>query len=303
MSREEACQHFGVQDNEKNRAQTLSELCRRMEEEERRSGLPHCLLVDELPPLTGDTFSSSDWSGADTRGLRLVLAAQPTTNTTTSSSVTPVPPPGLTLLTLERVFRCTQRILLLLTHILQQLESSSTPYGKPSFPLADAGPGHEIPGDLPELLLLPRCSCTSCFTPLRCLYSPHWPTLLAVLTRLHEEGVGMQDTVLMLNPVDQEAKCRAWVEGEVAGQPHLRGLRVKTAPEFRGSEAEVVVWCSGGSLNTTTTLDTCTRATSRLLLICQPYSDGGSFHRALESALQAGLATPAREQATLPPTL
>ena len=241
MSREEACQHFGVQDNRGNKDQTLSELCRRMEEE-RRSGLPHCLLVDELPPLTGVRGHSSDWSGADTRGLRLVLATQPTGYTSTSS-VTPVPPPGLTLLTLERVFRCTQRILLLLTHILQQLQSSNTTFGKPSFPLAAAGPGHEIPGDLPELLLLPRCSCTVCTTPLQCLYSPHWPTLLAVLTRLHEEGVGMQDTVLMLHPGDQEAECRAWVEGEVAGQPHLRGLRVKTAPEFRGSEAEVVVWC------------------------------------------------------------
>ena len=303
MSREEACRHFGVQDYKRNRAQTLSELCRRMEEEERRSGLPHCLLVDELPPLTGDWKSSCDWSGADTRGLRLVLAAQPTANTT--SSGTPVPPPGLTLLTLERVFRCTQRILLLLTHILQHLQSSNTTFGRPSFPLAAAGPGHEIPGDLPELLLLPRCSCTYtyCNTPLQCLYSPHWPTLLAVLTRLHEEGVGMQDTVLMLHPGDQEAECRAWVEGEVAGQPHLRGLRVKTAPEFRGSEAEVVVWCGRGAFTNITALDTCTRATSRLLLISQHHGGIDSFHRALESALQAGLATPAREQATLPPTL
>ena len=120
MSRADVCLHFGVKDDEDNRDKALSALCRRMKEEERRTGLPHCLLVDELPPQTGDWQSSCDWRQVDTRSLRLVLSIQPTAFS--SSSLTPVPTHGLTMLTLERVFRCNHRILL--THTLQHLAAS-----------------------------------------------------------------------------------------------------------------------------------------------------------------------------------
>jgi len=301
MSREEICQQFRVQDDERHRDVTLSRLCEKLRAEQEQTGLSHCLLVDELTPKTGDCTSACDWSGLDTWGIICILCIQPTSPSwsptwkPTKNPLALTLPPSLNLLILERVFRCTHKILNLLSHILQKMDQLI----KPSFPLSHV-PGHEVTGDLPEVLLLPRCPCTGpwCTIPQAHLLQATWASIMSLLIRVHREGVQVKDMLLMLSPGNQDAECLAWAKGEIAGNTDMRDLRVRSADLFRGSEAEVVIWCCRGEW-CSSILDACSRATSRLLLISQP--DGSSIlHGALEEACRLGKARLAVEQASFP---
>ena len=131
-----------------------------------------------------------------------------------------------------------------------------------------------------------------CLTPLSCLFQSHWATdLLPVVTRLREEGVAGDNIVIILAVVGRQvASCQAWLVGQITGQAHLTGVMVKTVEEFRGMEAQVLVWVGGDTFDSTI-LDTCTRVTSRLVFISQAVSRGGGMiGRAVTVACQEGKA-------------
>ena len=269
-SREEMCTEFGLQydpaDKDEDRVGALSSVYQALEVEQQTTGLVHWLVVDELSPATSD--SESDWRGLKTGAVNTVLCIKPTSY---EGSSTVLPPTSLTILQFSRVYRCTQAILAWVSYVTLEMEKDGD-YNT-SFPLAQACPGHEVPGQLPETLVLPRCSCYPyCTTPLSCLLEPHWVSVESLLTRLVQEGVQQGDLVLIFDPDSQSQECMAWIQAKLAGHPLLAGLRLRTGAQYRGCEAGVLVWLGGadyyGSL-----LDNCTRVTSRLVVVTQSDSD------------------------------
>ena len=301
MDKKEICQHLGVQLDKADKAGTLSNICRRLQEEEVKTGLPTVLAVDEMDPRDNDDTSnpSYDYRAFTNCGVPTIICISPTASVYGSSPPSVQSPRCLHRLDLHRVYRCTQAILRWITFVMAEMEAASGYTFPRSFSLPQVQAGHEVVGSLPECLLLPKCSCTSyCSTPLTCHLQPHGGTVMAVVSRLLVEGVQPGDLVILPGSYWQETECGAWLEAEVAARPQMAGVKVKTAAQFRGCEAPCLVWCgseAGGEL-----WESVTRVTSRLLVIAMDVrSSVNEFTPAVEKSCREGWASRAEEQGTV----
>ena len=300
MGRREICQHLGVQLDEADKAGTLSNICRRLQEEEVKTGLPTVLAVDEMDPQDNDDFfknPSYDYRAFNNCGVPTIICISPTTFADGSSAPSVQSPLCLHRLDLHRVYRCTQAILRWITFVMAEMDAGGYTHPR-SFSLPQVQAGHEVVGSLPECLVLPNCSCTSyCRTPLTCLLQPHGVTLMAAVSRLLVEGVQPGDLVILQDSVLQKTECVAWLEAEVAARPQMAGVKVKTRDQFRGCEAPCLVWMGA---DTGRLWESVTRVTSRLLVIAMESSSSlDVFAPAVEKSCREGWASRAEEQGTV----
>ena len=213
MDRQEICQDLGVKLNEGDKAGTLSNICRRLQEEEVKTGVARVLAVDEMEPRVNDDHwnPSYDYRALDTKGVATIIAISPVTFASGSHSPSVQGPSCLHRLDLHRVYRCTQAILRWTTHVMAEMEAICG-YSHPSprtFSLPQIQPGHEVVGSLTEFLVLPACSSTSYYlTPLSSLLQPYGLKVMAVVTRLLEEGVKPGDLVIIIGTLDQRGKSK-----------------------------------------------------------------------------------------------
>ena len=217
------CREFGIlydpADKNEDRVALLSSEYQALELQQQTTGLVHWLVVDELTPATGT--SESDWRGLKTGTINTVLCLQPTSY---NGSSTVLPPTSLTILQFSRVYRCTQAILAWVSYVTLELEKIGE-YNT-SFPLAQACPGHEVPGQLPETLVLPQCSCTS--------YS--CTSLVSRLSTETQWGSRRQDRgVVQEEEQEHRGKTRvsgSWPGTSWPGQACTRGKLVFQRPCF-----------------------------------------------------------------------
>ena len=255
------------------------------------------LLVDEIPfNSKGDEsyLPSGDWTGLNPYGVHLMMALQPFQSRDYLKKKQPsietteiVLPEDLLLhLGLRRVYRTTVS----LSRLFDSLAKSLTPeepqraaaishanVQRPSF----FQPGHEILGEVPKALLIPRCGCSwSCSNPLEHLFQRHRSPIIKLLKGLHS-----QEEVTVIVECDFKLlECVAWLTDEVA-QEQLT-INVKTVDQCRGVEFPVLVTITTGGGYFDHVFDAWTRVTSTLVIIHMDNQDDTIYTPALKKALE-----------------
>ena len=108
-------------------------------------------------------------------------------------------------------------------------------------------PGHEIIGDLPELLLLPQCNCFAyCKLPLEHLLIANKPAIFALLKRLQLKMKGVKLT-LIVDIYSESKKCADWMKKQLKKESIICNVMVKTLEECRGLEFPALVTISNDS--------------------------------------------------------
>jgi hypothetical protein len=274
MDGEAACQKFGVTMDKEEPTSSLSEICAAMTAA--HPGAPLHLLVDEFP-------CRGDLSKLQTHGVITALAVQPATSSPSSTAPVVAAPAGMELLELLRQYRYNLATGAFLARVVKGWEAASSSRHLSTVPGREV-PGHQLCGDLPECVILPECSCSTycCMDPAQHLLRDQWAALQALLARLVREGVAHRLTIIV-DTWNKAAECQQWLQTELAGRPELSGLQVVTVDQFRGLEAEILLWIGDGDFSTM--LDSCSRVTGRLLLV--PLAVTGDDTYNMQSALTA----------------
>ena len=123
MDSKKICQELGVQLDKADKAGTLSNICRRLQEEEVKTGLATVLAMDEMEPMDNDDFMnpSYDYRALNNCGVPTIICISPTTNAVGSSPPSVQGPSCLHRLDLHRVYRCTQAILRWITYVMAEI--------------------------------------------------------------------------------------------------------------------------------------------------------------------------------------
>ena len=209
-------------------------------------------------------------------------------------------PEDIAHLQLSRIYRCTK-------NIAEFYEAIVTHINKPGLTGIDYGfnrssisysPGHEIHGDYPEVLLLPKCICFRyCKNPVEHLLQADKTQILAMLKRIQSKFSVSEVTVLIDTLKDQQ-KCVNWLKAELIKENGNIGKIVfKTIRECRGLEFPVLLTISDGSYfgTASTTLDAWTRVTASLFII-QMEDEYSAEVRGLKDCLKKQVAKQAEEQ-------
>lgn len=193
------------------------------------------LLLDEVPCNSDNGIdicssklawgkSSGDWRGLNSNGVHLMMALTPLGERDARGVFTGLAdyilskenldllfPTHLMQIKLRRMFRCTQSIgrfheqvvkgiKMCYTNLSPNVNSNSISYI----------PGHEIYGDIPEILLLPKCACKRhCKNPMEHLFTLHKTKIFALLKRVQKKLGAKRITVL----IDLEGRSRCFFPG------------------------------------------------------------------------------------------
>ena len=189
------------------------------------------LLLDEVPCNSDNAISklawgksSGDWRGLNSNGVHLMMALRPLGEGDTRGVFTGLAdyilskenldllfPTHLMQIKLRRMFRCTQSIgrfheqvvkgiKMCYTNLSPNVNSNSISYI----------PGHEIYGDIPEILLLPKCPCKShCKNPMEHLFTLHKTKIFALLKRVQKKLGPTKITVI----IDLEGRSMCTLPG------------------------------------------------------------------------------------------
>ena len=196
-------------------------------------------MLDEVPCNSDPGFEcafygkpSGDWKGIKTNGVNLMMGLQPIENFGQEGIFSYLIdkillrkremelcfPEEIANLQLSRIYRCTNNIAEFYKEIV-------TSINKPSLMGADHSinsgcisysPGHEIHGDYPEVLLLPRCNCfVYCKNPVEHLLQANKTKILAMLKRILSMFKLSEITVL-IDTANNQQKCVNWLKTELA---------------------------------------------------------------------------------------
>ena len=277
------------------------------------------LLLDEVPcnsdPGFDDIFygrPSGDWKGLKKNGINLMMALKPVGASgfkgifayllnkimSRKTAIDLCFPEDIAHLQLSRIYRCTKNIAELYEGILAHINKpNQVNYGINSSSILYS-PGHEIHGDNPEVLLLPRCNCFDyCKIPVEHLLHANKTKILAMLKRIQSKFTALEVTVLIETLIDNQ-KCGDWMKRELKKETFLNGNIVfKTIEQCRGVEFPVLMTISDGSKPrmTPTTLDTWTRVTVSLFII-QMDEEYSAVSRGLKNCLKKQIAKQSEEQ-------
>ena len=286
------------------------------------------LLLDEVPcnsdPGFGNIYygrSSGDWTSLKTNGVNLMMVLKPIENFSTQGlfsyliekimsrkpAIDLCFPENIAHLQLSRIYRCTK-------NIAEFYEEIVTHMNKPGLNIESFGinsssisysPGHEIHGDHPEVLLLPRCNCYGyCKNPVEHLLQANETQILAMLKRIQSKFSISKITVLIDTFKDKQ-KCVNWLRTEMIKENATIGNIVfKTIEQCRGQEFPVLLTISDDSnyAMTLTTLDAWTRVTVSLFII-QVEDKYSAWTKGLKDCLEKKVAKQAEEQEEIKYTL
>ena len=247
--------------------------------------------------------SSANWKGLDSNGVHLMMALKPVeelynTRGIFSAIVDTVLsrrahfdlcfPENMTQLKLDRLFRCTQNILsfyeLIVKHMKRSYFNNHSIYINSSS--TSSLPGHEIYGDIPEILLLPQNvygqSLKEVFTTHQC------KEIVELIKRVHLKYESQQVTV-----IDESGTNLIFLR-------HQFGSNVvfKTINECRGLEFPILVTITADSnweCQQSIVIDSWTRVSTALFIIHveRKYSNLTS---GLKEAIDMKVAKSAEEQ-------
>ena len=277
------------------------------------------LLLDEVPcnsdPGFDDIFygrPSGDWKGLKRNGINLMMALKPIGASgfkgifayllnkmmSRKTAIDLCFPGDIAHLQLGRIYRCTKNIAKLYDEILAHMNKpNQVNYGINSSSISYT-PGHEIHGDNPEVLLLPRCNCFDyCKIPVEHLLQANKTKILAMLKRIQSKFKVLEVTILIETLIDNQ-KCGEWMKRELKKEPFLIGNIVfKTIEQCRGLEFPVLMTINDGSKPrmTPTTLDKWTRVNVSLFII-QMDEEYSAVSRGLKTCLKKQVAVQAEEQ-------
>ena len=275
--------------------------------------------MDEVPcnsdPGFDDIFyrrPSGNWKGLKKNGVNLMMALKPVGSSgligifqyllnkimSRKTAINLCFPEDIGHLQLSRIYRCTNNITELYEGILDHMNKpNQVNYGINSSSILYS-PGHEIHGDKPEVLILPRCNCFDyCKIPVEHLLQANKTKILAMLKRIQSKFTALEVTVLIETLIDNQ-KCGDWMKRELKKADYSTGNIVyKTIGQCRGLEFPVLMTINDGSKPrmTPSTLDTWTRVTVSLFII-QMDEEYSAVSRGLKNCLKKQIAQQAEEQ-------
>ena len=264
------------------------------------------LLLDEVP--CNSRRKSGDWSGLKQNEVHLMMALKPINDFLhgAGKQIELHFSDDMKNLQLNRVYRCTQSILSFYTTVVKRLNAESSTIIKfNSFSATSYEPGHEIFGDLPEILLLSQCyQCLSrCDHPLTHNFMEFTKKtkILALLKRLQTKLKPMRITVIFDIGFEKQ-ECIGWLIEELEAKGMTEAFEVKVIEECRGMEYPAVVIIShgdgysGGLKRSSLIIDTWTRVTSSMSVIHVDNGFDDAFKSGLEDAMKDNVAKKAEEQ-------
>ena len=182
-------------------------------------------------------------------------------------------PDGMEHLQLNRIYRCTQNITEFYEEIVKHTNRNSfTDYYGTGFNSSSIShsPGHEIYGNLPEVLLLPQCNCHEyCRNPTEHLFVAKKTKIIALLKRAQVNFNATKVTVI-IDTERRKENCVDWLRKNLEEEGIAENFEVKTVEQCRGLEFPVLVTIGSSSVfgdSTTEIMDTWTRVTSALITI------------------------------------
>ena len=297
------------------------------------------LLLDEVPCNSDPGFDnmffgrpSGDWKSLKTNGVNLMMVLKPVDNSVMKgfysflidkilSRKTVIDlclPDDIAHLQLSRIYRCTKKIAEFYEEMVTHLNNPDigVNYGMSSSSILYS-PGHEIHGDLPEVLLLPKCKCFGqCRYPVKHLLQANDTIILAMLKRIQSKFKTSEVTVLIAGTSKLAQECNNWMKTELNKENVIvNNIVFKTIGECRGLEFPVLLTISVNSVNTvafgfflfgrvfsSTALDAWTRVTASLFII-QMEDEYSAVTRGLKNCLKKQVAKQAKEQEEIQPTL
>ena len=279
------------------------------------------LLLDEVPCNSDPGFDkmlfgrpSGDWKSLKTNGVNLMMVLKPVDNSVMKgfysflidkilSRKTVIDlclPDDIAHLQLSRIYRCTKKIAEFYEEMVTHLNNPDigVNYGMSSSSILYS-PGHEIHGDLPEVLLLPKCKCFGqCRYPVKHLLQANDTIILAMLKRIQSKFKTSEVTVLIAGTSKLAQECNNWMKTELNKENvTVTNIVFKTIGECRGLEFPVLLTISFSSnySSASTTLDVWTRVTASLFII-QADNEYSSVSQGLKECLMKKCALEAREQ-------
>ena len=293
--------------------------------------------MDEVPcnsdPGFDDIFygrPSGNWKGLKKNGVNLMMALKPVETSgfkgifqyllnkimSRKQAINLCFPEDIRHLQLSRIYRCTNNITELYEGILAHMNKpNQVNYGINSNSMLYS-PGHEIYGDSPEVLILPRCNCFDyCKIPVEHLLQANKTKIHAMLKRIQSKFPTSEVTVLM-GTSKQAKECNNWLKTELNKENvTITNIVFKTIGQCRGLEFPVLLTISVNSVNTvafgfflfgrvfsSTALDAWTRVTASLFII-QMEDEYSAVTRGLKNCLKKQVAKQAKEQEEIQPTL
>ena len=203
---------------------------------------------------------SGNWTGLKSNGVNLMIALKPVENCTKgaynrkwnrwkgqNTGVHLYFPEELEHLELCRIYRCTQQISrfyeAVLTKITTTLQINNSFH---SFT-----PGHEILGEPPEVLMLPKCPCVGfanlyCENPQEHLLAAHVTKMFALLRRIQKKVIAEDEKItVIVDTATDRKKCVKWLENELE-KNCISNVDVKTIEQCRGMELPTLVTITHG---------------------------------------------------------
>ena len=263
------------------------------------------LLLDEVP-CNSSYDGSGDWSGLKRNEVHLMMALKPIVDFdlfwfgfgAVSASIELHFSDDMENLQLNRVYRCTQFILSFYKTVVKRMKADEYGTTFNSFSATSYEPGHEIFGDLPEILLFPQCyQCLSyCVQPWthNLMEFTKKTKILALLKRLQTKLKPMRITVIIDIRFEKQ-KCIEWLIEELEEKGMAEAFDVKVIEECRGMEFPAVVTITG-RLDSSLIIDTWTRVTSSMSVIHVDSGINKAFKNGLEDAMKNNVAKKAEEQ-------
>ena len=278
------------------------------------------LLLDEVPCNSDPGFEhvfygrpSGDWKGLKTNGVNLMMVLKPIENSVfkgtfsclldkimqRNKSIHLCFPENIAHLQLSRIYRCTK-------NIAEFYEELVTSINKPSLIKENQGinsssisysPGHEIHGDHPEVLLLPRCNCFGdCKNPVEHFLQANKTKILAMLKRIQSK-FSISEITVLIDSTSKKQKCVNWLKTELIKENStIDNIVFKTIGQCRGLEFPVLLSISDSCsvVTISTTLDAWTRVTASLFII-QMENKYSTMTQGLKACLKKQIAKQAEE--------
>lgn len=106
--------------------------------------------------------------------------------------------------------------------------------------------GHEICGELPEILLLSQCDCFDvCKEPFNNLFIKHKKQILTFLKRITKQLTC--DMVVLIDAFPDSKECAAFLTEEVAKSDISTNVSVKVIEECKGLEFKALLTINNDS--------------------------------------------------------
>ena len=258
------------------------------------------LIIDEMDSY--GQYQSGDWTDLKRNEVHLMMSLKPI-GSLSYDKTEPIElnfPDDIDHLQFTRVYRCTQTILEFYKTIVKRLHTEPSTARFNSYSTA-YNPGHEIFGDLPEILFLPQCETGKYGNrdnPVMHNFKIFTNKIrtIALLWRLQKKLAPIKITVIIDFFGKQE--CKMWLAKELEAIGISEAFYLKVIGECRGMEFPSIVTISGDSINGTANqiIDTWTRVTTCLSIIHVADHQGHAFRRLLGDAVNDNVAKIAEEQ-------